>query len=344
MFRRERPQAGRYVSFINRWQSFGRRTDFDAEIILLSARLLRRLGLTRTKLMVIPGNTPRPTTPASRAAFATSSSAYFSGHEASLDEEQTAAQGQSAAHTRQQESGHAACIVAGAGQRCSTPWMRSRVLVSRLCALTCRTPIIEYDIPAPPCPRTRLLHPNGFRMDDRCARSPEYRVRRGTLDGLVAQLGGASHAGPRLGPWGSSGRPCSSKSRDWACIATGARLFGAGRGTHEIAVQTAEQLRDALRITPPPRIARQSRGGVSDAIQARVQERASVCRSCWGLRSRPGAWLREGVAARSGAGGCPITQISERLGVCCWVYVRYGEAWQKNIDRLRTNLRLSSTW
>ena len=52
MFRRERPQAGRYRQFHQiDAEAFGfEGPDIDAEIILLSARLLRRLGLTRTKL------------------------------------------------------------------------------------------------------------------------------------------------------------------------------------------------------------------------------------------------------------------------------------------------------
>ena len=49
MFRRERPQAGRYRQFHQiDAEAFGfEGPDIDAEIILLSARLLRRLGLTR---------------------------------------------------------------------------------------------------------------------------------------------------------------------------------------------------------------------------------------------------------------------------------------------------------
>ncbi len=49
MFRRERPQAGRYRQFHQiDAEAFGfEGPDIDAEMILLSARLLRRLGLTR---------------------------------------------------------------------------------------------------------------------------------------------------------------------------------------------------------------------------------------------------------------------------------------------------------
>ena len=66
MFRRERPQAGRYRQFHQiDAEAFGfAGPDIDAEIILLSARLLRRLGLSRIKLLVNSLGTP-----ASRAAY-----------------------------------------------------------------------------------------------------------------------------------------------------------------------------------------------------------------------------------------------------------------------------------
>ena len=73
-------------------------------MILLSARLLRRLGLTRIKLLVNSLGTP-----AVRAAYRERLTAYFGAHEAALDEDsKRRLQRQPAAHSRQQESGHAA--------------------------------------------------------------------------------------------------------------------------------------------------------------------------------------------------------------------------------------------
>jgi histidyl-tRNA synthetase len=84
MFRRERPQAGRYRQFHQiDAEAFGfAGPDIDAEIILLSARLLRRLGLSRIKLLVNSLGTP-----ASRAAYRDQLTAYFGAHEAQLDED-----------------------------------------------------------------------------------------------------------------------------------------------------------------------------------------------------------------------------------------------------------------
>lgn len=84
MFRRERPQAGRYRQFHQiDAEAFGfAGPDIDAELILLSARLLRRLGLTRLRLLVNSLGTA-----ASRAVYREKLHGYFSAHEAVLDED-----------------------------------------------------------------------------------------------------------------------------------------------------------------------------------------------------------------------------------------------------------------
>jgi histidyl-tRNA synthetase len=84
MFRREQPQAGRYRQFHQiDAEAFGfEGPDIDAEIILLSARILRRLGITRTRLLL---NTLG--TPATRAAYREQLIAYFSAHIDALDED-----------------------------------------------------------------------------------------------------------------------------------------------------------------------------------------------------------------------------------------------------------------
>src|ERR1700710_1572040 len=81
MFRRERPQAGRYRQFHQiDAEAFGfAGPDIDAEMILLSARRLRRLGLTGLKLLVNSLGTP-----AARPVYREQLTTYFSAHEASL--------------------------------------------------------------------------------------------------------------------------------------------------------------------------------------------------------------------------------------------------------------------
>src|SRR5579872_6524620 len=84
MFRREQPQAGRYRQFHQiDAEAFGfEGPDVDAEMILLSGRLMRLLGLRGLKLVVNSLGTP-----ASRAVYREKLTAYFSGHAAALDED-----------------------------------------------------------------------------------------------------------------------------------------------------------------------------------------------------------------------------------------------------------------
>src|SRR6202167_4764481 len=84
MFRRERPQAGRFRQFHQiDAEAFGfEGPDIDAELILLSARLLRRLGLARLNLSLNSLGTP-----AARAAYRERLGAYFAAHEQALDED-----------------------------------------------------------------------------------------------------------------------------------------------------------------------------------------------------------------------------------------------------------------
>src|SRR5271166_3420870 len=84
MFRRERPQAGRYRQFHQiDAEAFGfAGPDVDAEIILLAARLLRRLGLGGVQLRLNSLGTPE-----TRAVYREQLIAYFGAHTAALDED-----------------------------------------------------------------------------------------------------------------------------------------------------------------------------------------------------------------------------------------------------------------
>ncbi|MFT3904760.1 MAG: histidine--tRNA ligase [Steroidobacteraceae bacterium] len=84
MFRHEKPQKGRYRQFTQfSVEAIGfAGPDIDAELIALSARLWRRLGITRVKLMINSLGTPE-----SRAVYRTRLVEYFRAHEAQLDED-----------------------------------------------------------------------------------------------------------------------------------------------------------------------------------------------------------------------------------------------------------------
>ncbi|MCC7412527.1 MAG: histidine--tRNA ligase [Gammaproteobacteria bacterium] len=82
MFRHEKPQQGRYRQFHQIGaEAFGLAgPDIDAEMILLTARLWRELGIDAVRLELNSLGTP-----ASRAAYRERLHAYFSAHRAALD-------------------------------------------------------------------------------------------------------------------------------------------------------------------------------------------------------------------------------------------------------------------
>jgi histidyl-tRNA synthetase len=84
MFRHERPQKGRYRQFHQiDVEAFGLAgPDIDAEIILMSARLWKRLGIKDVKLQINSLGTP-----ASRAAYREKLVAYLEQHRERLDED-----------------------------------------------------------------------------------------------------------------------------------------------------------------------------------------------------------------------------------------------------------------
>lgn len=84
MFRHERPQKGRYRQFHQIGvETFGMSgPDLDAELILLTARLWRRLGLDGLELQLNSLGTPE-----ARAAYRERLVEYFSAHRERLDED-----------------------------------------------------------------------------------------------------------------------------------------------------------------------------------------------------------------------------------------------------------------
>ena len=84
MFRHEKPQKGRYRQFHQidlEALGFGG-PDIDAELIALTARLWRRLGISRVRLQLNSLGTP-----AARAAYREQLVAYFRKHEQALDDD-----------------------------------------------------------------------------------------------------------------------------------------------------------------------------------------------------------------------------------------------------------------
>ncbi len=310
MFRRERPQAGRYRQFHQiDAEAFGfEGPDIDAELILLSARLLRRLGLTRIKLLINSLGTP-----AVRAAYREQLHAYFSAHEALLD-----------ADSRRRLHGNPL-----------------RILDSKnpdLQRLIADAPALIEALDAPSRQHFDALRAHltsagiDYDVEPRLVRGLDYYTRTvfewttdllgaqstvcagGRYDGLVAQLGGA--ATPGIG-WAMGQERIVMLLEKQALAVSPKRphaylVLVGERGEIE-GFKLAERLRDAW---PDLRLqvnlgggsfkAQFKRADKSGAEFALVLGEDELARGTVALKA-----LRRELAQEE----CPVAQISERLGV-----------------------------
>src|SRR5260370_4838921 len=191
MSRRDRPRAGRSRQFHQiDAEAFGfEGPDIDAEIILLSARLLRRLGLTRTKLLVNSLGTP-----ASRAAYREQLTAYFSGRESALDEDSKRRLKGNPLRILDSKNPDMQRIVAGAPLLLDSLDAESRTHFEALCAHL-RSAGIEYDIEPHLVRGLDYYTRTVFEWTTDALGSQSTGAARGRYDGLVAQLGGAGTPG-----------------------------------------------------------------------------------------------------------------------------------------------------
>ncbi len=191
MFRRERPQAGRYRQFHQiDAEAFGfAGPDIDAEMILLSARLLRRVGITGLKLLVNSLGTP-----ASRAVYRDRLTAYFGAHEAALDEDSKRRLRGNPLRILDSKNADTQRIVAGAPLLIESLDAESKAHFDTLCAHL-KSAGIEYHV-APHLVRgldyyTRTV----FEWTTDALGSQSTVCAGGRYDGLVEQLGGAGTPG-----------------------------------------------------------------------------------------------------------------------------------------------------
>jgi histidyl-tRNA synthetase len=191
MFRRERPQAGRYRQFHQiDAEAFGfEGPDVDVEMILLSARLLRRLGLSGVKLMVNSLGTP-----GSRAIYRDKLSAYFSGHAASLDEDSKRRLAGNPLRILDSKNPDMQRIVAGAPLLLDSLDLESRQHFESLCAQL-RSAGIEYHVEPHLVRGLDYYTRTVFEWTTDALGSQSTVCAGGRYDGLVAQLGGSDTPG-----------------------------------------------------------------------------------------------------------------------------------------------------
>ncbi len=249
MFRRERPQAGRYRQFHQiDAEAFGfGGPDVDAEMILLSARLLRRLGLADVVLHLNSLGTP-----ASRAHYRERLVEYFSAYESMLDADSRRRLHGNPLRILDSKNPDTQRVVAGAPLLSESLDPESKAHFAALCA-----------------------HLDGagiaYHVDPRLVRGLDYYTRTvfewitgslgaqstvcagGRYDGLIAQLGGAPT--PAIG-WAMGQERIVMLLEKQATVPPPDRpqvyLVCVGERTESLALQVAERLRDAwpaLRLT-----------------------------------------------------------------------------------------------
>jgi histidyl-tRNA synthetase len=191
MFRRERPQAGRYRQFHQiDAEAFGfEGPDVDAEVILLSGRLMRLLGLSGLKLMVNSLGTP-----ASRAEYREKLTAYFSGHAAALDEDSKRRLTGNPLRILDSKNPEMQKIVAGAPLLLDSLDAESRRHFESLCAQL-RSAGIEYHIEPHLVRGLDYYTRTVFEWTTDALGSQSTVCAGGRYDGLVAQLGGTDTPG-----------------------------------------------------------------------------------------------------------------------------------------------------
>jgi histidyl-tRNA synthetase len=191
MFRRERPQAGRFRQFHQiDAEAFGfAGPDVDAEIILLSARLLRLLGLRDVKLLVNSLGTP-----ASRAAYRDKLTAYFGGHAASLDEDSKRRLAGNPLRILDSKNPQMQRIIAGAPLLLESVDAESRQHFESLC-VQLRSAGIEYHVEPHLVRGLDYYTRTVFEWTTEALGSQSTVCAGGRYDGLVAQLGGSDTPG-----------------------------------------------------------------------------------------------------------------------------------------------------
>jgi histidyl-tRNA synthetase len=220
--------------------------------------------------------------------------------------QQAAPAGQSAAHTRQQESGHAA-LVAGAPLLLDSLDAESRAHFEALCEHL-RSAGIEYHIEPHLVRGLDYYTRTVFEWTTDALGSQSTVCAGGRYDGLVAQLGGPKY--PGIG-WamGQERIVMLLEKQGLTSGATGRRFTWCWPGNAEMAGLSNWRSNCGMpgRISPCRSI---SAAGASKRSSSARTRAARVCDSYWGMTKWPGAWSASRLASGIGAGRMPLANKS----------------------------------
>ena len=309
MFRRERPQAGRYRQFHQiDAEAFGfAGPDVDAELILLSHRLLKRLGLGQVKLLLNSLGTP-----VSRAAYRETLAAYFGAQRDALDEDSKRRLTGNPLRILDSKNPAMQRIIAGAPRIVDSLDGESREHFESLCARL-HSAGIEYDVEPHLVRGLDYYTRTVFEWTTDALGSQGTVCAGGRYDGLVAQLGGADT--PGIG-WamGQERIVMLLQKQNLSLQPQRPRVYLvlAGERTEIQGFKLAEQLRDAW----PDLSLQINLGGGSFKTQFKRADKSGaefalvlgddeVARGVVAVKA-----LRQELAQEE----CPVDRISERIG------------------------------
>jgi histidyl-tRNA synthetase len=309
MFRRERPQAGRFRQFHQiDAEAFGfEGPDIDAEMILLSARILKRAGVTGLKLLVNSLGTPEV-----RGVYRERLAAYFGSHSASLDDDSKRRLQGNPLRILDSKNPDMQRVIEGAPSMLEVLDDSSKAHFDALCGHL-RSAGIAYDVEPRLVRGLDYYTRTVFEWTTDALGSQSAVCAGGRYDGLIAQLGGAGT--PGIG-WAMGQERIVMLLEKQAAEVTHRRphiyLVLAGERPELEGFRLAEQMRDAW---PSLRLqvnlgggsfkAQFKRADKSGAQFALVLGEDELARGIVSLKA-----LRREMAQEE----WPIAQISERLG------------------------------
>jgi histidyl-tRNA synthetase len=310
MFRRERPQAGRYRQFHQiDAEAFGfEGPDVDAEMILLSARLLEVLGLRDVKLVVNSLGTPL-----ARAAYREKLTAYFSAHLASLDDDSKRRLAGNPLRILDSKNPDMQRIVAGAPLLLDSLDAESREHFDALCTHL-RSAGIEYRVEPHLVRGLDYYTRTVFEWTTDALGSQSTVCAGGRYDGLVAQLGGIDT--PGVG-WamGQERIVMLLQKRDAELLRQRPQVYLVlvGEQAQIPGFKLAEQLRDAW-----PELALQvNLGGGSFKTQFKRADKsgAEIALVLGDDEAARGVVAVKALRREAAQEECPVERISERIGI-----------------------------
>ena len=308
MFRHERPQQGRFRQF-NQFsvEAIGfPGPDVDAELIALCARLWRRLGITRVRLLLNSLGSP-----ASRQQYRSALQGYFQGHHGALDADSQRRLEGNPLRILDSKAPSMQALIQGAPMLSDYLDAPSRVHFAGLCA-TLDALQIPYTINPRLVRGLDYYTHTVFEWVTDALGAQDAICSGGRYDGLIAQLGG--EATPAIGfalgvervvdLIGQAGTAPASRPPAVFIIAS-----GVAAGT--AAMQVAEQLREAF----PGQGVHLHLGGGNFKAQFRRADRSGACLAV----ILGDAELERGVVAvkplrrEAGQSECALAELAPRV-------------------------------